>query len=391
MSPHLPIVVIDQHAESRTALEQVLRNFGESVDVLASVDNYPDGLRQVELHNPAVVFLEVTSLAKGSAEVEELLAHSPRTSVFIVSDEKSSEWILRLIRSGAVEYLLRPINPVEVAQALQKVGRLSLPKLEEPRHKGKIVAVYNPVGGMGTTTVAVNLAAALAQEKGERVALVDLNLTSGDIACFLDVSPTYTLSSVTSNISRLDASFLMGAMTKHSSGVYVLTEPLEVDETLSITSESISRLLTFLQSVFSWVVLDCSGHLSGCTLSAFGMSDHIFYNLTLSLPSLRSARRYLGAMDREGLSRKKVKVIVNRQSRKDGISSHDAERILGSPVAFTIPNEYDDVTASINKGTPLVLLSPRSPVSRAIRDIGDHLRREARPTTSEGRASWSPA
>src|SRR6266571_2046505 len=158
--------------------------------------------------------------------------------------------ILSTMRAGAVEYLLEPVEPADLAEALQKVGRLWLTKPAESAQSGRIISVYNPIGGMGTTTVAVNLAATIAANGG-KVALVDLNLYSGDVSSFLDVNPAYTLSSVTSNVARLDASFLMSVMTKHASGVYVLTEPLEVDEALDITPEQIVRVLALLKGVFS--------------------------------------------------------------------------------------------------------------------------------------------
>lgn len=365
MPPHISIVIIDSESVSRTAMESVIKPFAESARVMASVPDFVEGLKAIQTFNPTVVILEVKEIDKGVEEVNYILSRFPRTTVFVTCAEKSSDWILRLMRAGAVEYLLRPVEPNDLSEALRKVGRLWISKpAAPPVNEGMVIAVYNPIGGMGTTTIAVNLAASLAEEN-EKVALVDLNLFSGDVTSFLDFNPTYTLSSVTTNITRLDASFLMSVMSRHSSGIYVLSEPLEVDEASDITCEQIRRVLVLLKSVFTYVVIDTGGYLAGCNMTVFENSNYIIFNTVLSLPALKNAKRYLSALEKKGLHRGKLKLVVNRYLSRADIKVEDAERVLGHKVVLTIPNEYADVIASINKGVPLVKLIPRSPVSRS--------------------------
>ncbi len=365
MPPYLSIAIINSNDASRKALEAILKQFGESVKVVGSVADFVEGIRLIQTANPMVVILEVYDAATGTEEIKHILSKFPRTSVFVTSAEKSSDMILSTMRAGAVEYLLEPVEPSDLAEALQKVGRLWVTTSADSGQAGKIISVYNPIGGMGTTTVAVNLAATIAAGGG-KVALVDLNLYSGDVSSFLDVNPAYTLSSVTSNVARLDASFLMSVMTKHASGVYVLTEPLEVDEALDITPEQIVRVLALLKRVFSHVVIDTGGSIAGCNQTIFESSDHILFNTVLSLPSLKNAKRYLTALEKKGLHKEKVKLVVNRYLSRADIQITDAEKVLDHKVFLTIPNEYKDVIASINKGTPIVSMAPRSPVSKAI-------------------------
>lgn len=372
MPPSISLALIDSERQSRTAIEEVLRPFNDKVHVVGAVGDFEEGLRLVQNENPTVAILEVKDLDRGIEEVKTLLAKSPQVSVFATAYEKNPDWILGLMRAGATEYLLRPVERNELLEALQKAWRLWESRKTESVAEGKVISVYNPVGGNGTTTIAVNIAAALAA-KNEKVALVDLNLFSGDVATFLDVSPKYSLSSVTSNITRLDSSFLMSVMTRHSSGMYVLSEPLEVEDTMNITPEQIERVLGFLRGVFSYVVIDCGGQLFGCNLATFKQSDHLLFTTVLNLPALKSAKRYLTAMNKQGLDSGKVKLVVNRHLPKADIKVHDAEKVLGHKVFTTIPNEYADVIASINKGIPIVKLSPRSPVSAAISKLTELL------------------
>ncbi len=365
MPPYLSIAIINSNDASRKALEAILKQSGESVKVVGSVADFVEGIRLIQTANPMVVILGVYNAATCTEEIKHILSKFPQTSVFVTSADKSSDLILSTMRAGAVEYLLEPVEATDLAEGLQKVGRLWLTKPAESSQSGRIISVYNPIGGMGTTTVAVNLAATIAANGG-KVALVDLNLYSGDVSSFLDVNPAYTLSSVTSNVARLDASFLMSVMTKHASGVYVLTEPLEVDEALDITPEQIVRVLALLKGVFSHIVIDTGGSIAGCNQTVFESSDYIHFNTVLSLPSLKNAKRYLTALEKKGLRKDKVKLVVNRYLSRADIQIADAEKVLDHKVFITIPNEYNDVIASINKGTPIVGMVPRSPVSKAI-------------------------
>lgn len=370
MPPNISIAIINRNDASRNAIEALLKQLGELVKVVGTSADFIEGMRILQLTSPMVVMLEIYDPATGVEEIKHILSRFPRTSVFVTSAQKSSDLILSAMRAGAVEYLLEPIELADLAEALQKVGRLWVAKPVEPAQHGKVISVYNPIGGMGTTTVAVNLAAAIAAG-GAKVALVDLNLFSGDVASFLDVNPTYTLSSVTSNISRLDSNFLMSVMTKHASGVYVLTEPLEVDETMDITPEQVLRVLALLKGVFSHVVIDTGGSIAGCNQTTFESSDYILFNTVLSLPALKNAKRYLAALAKKGLRKERVKLVINRYLPRADIKVEDAEKVLDHKVFLTIPNEYKDVIDSINKGMPVMEISPRSPVSKAIERLYD--------------------
>ena len=370
MPPHISLVIIDSDSASRAAMEEMLKPFGDTVRLMASTGDLAEGLKAIQATNPMVVIIEVKDIDQGVRDVKSILSRFPRISVFVTSVEQSTDWILRSMRAGAIEYLLKPVESSELGEAMQKVGRLWVPKPAELEKLGKIIAVYNPIGGMGTTTIAVNLAASLS-EGNDKVALVDLNLFSGDVASFLDFNPKYTLSSVTTNIARLDANFLMSVMTRHSSGIYVLTEPQEVDEASEITPEQIRRVLAFLKEVFAYVIIDTGGQLAGCNMTVFENSDHVLFNTVLSLPALKNTKRYLAAMENKGLRQGRVLLVVNRYLPKADIRIEDAEKVLGWKVLLTLPNEYSDVVASINKGIPLVKLMPRSPVSKSFARLAE--------------------
>jgi pilus assembly protein CpaE len=369
------MVIIDSDKPSRDVISSILRPFADTIRIEGSVDDFGEGLKIIQKTSPNIVILEVNNLARGIEEIQYLHANYTQLSVVVTSFEKNPEWILKLMRTGAVEYLLRPVSQDDLMQALTKLGRFWFTKPEEQKQTGKILAVYYPSGGVGVTTVAVNLAAELASPTA-KVALVDLNLFAGDISTFLDVNPSYTLSSVTNNIARLDASFLQGVMTRHASGPYVLTEPTEVDEAINITPEQVNRLLQFLKGVFDYVVVDCGGQLSGCTMAILENSNLIMFTTVLSLPTIKTSKRYLAAMERKGIRKDRLKLLVNRHIPKADIQLKDAERVLGYPVFLAVPNEYENIIASINKGMPAVKLLPRVAVSKAFAQLADLVKKE---------------
>ena len=375
MQSNISLIIIDSDLEVRNLCTAQLKRYGDTVRINGSVADFPEGLKLIQSTNPAIVIIEVHDLARGVKEIKQLHSLFPHLSILVTSREKNSDWILSLMRAGAVEYLLKPLVPGDLEEALQKIGRLTLARpAMEPEKTGEIIALYNPVGGVGTTTISVNLAAALAVE-GSKVALIDLNFFSGDVAAFLDVDPPYTLSSVTSNTTRLDTSFLMSVMTRHSSGIYVLTEPIGVEEVSGITPEQVSRMLQFMKKTFDYLVIDTGGYLAGNNLAAFEHADHILFNTVLSLPALKNTKRYLAAIERHGFNRDRLKLIVNRYIPKADIRVEDAERTLGFKVFIAIPNEYSEVVGSINKGIPMVKLYPRSSVSKAVIKLAEMLKR----------------
>lgn len=370
---NVTIALIDSDREALLAIEEMLQPYSDRLNICLSTANFATAIDTIQGLAPRIVLLGVTDLALGIEQVSAIHTTSPRTTIFVVSPEKNSDWILGLMRAGAVEYLLKPLARIDLFEAIQKSAKLwQSSHVEEVTKKGKLVSIYNPIAGMGTTTIAVNLAVALAKG-GNKVALVDLNLFSGDVATFLDVMPRYTLTSVTSNLGRLDSSFLMSVMTQHSSGVYLLGEPLEVDDTFSITPEQIQKMLEFLKGVFNYVIVDTGGQMIGTNDAVFRSSNIIIYNTVLNLPALKTAKRYLAAFDKRNIPRDKVKILVNRFLPRSDIKVQDAEKVLDRKLLLTIPNEYSDVNDSINKGVPVVTLYPRSNVSKAVTALADLL------------------
>jgi pilus assembly protein CpaE len=368
MKPQITAVLIDSDANSNNRIQEILRSSEADLHLLASCGDLQEAMKTILASTPHIIILEVKDAELGAREIEFLLSRTPHSSIFVTSAEKSTDWILRLIRAGASEYLTRPVEASELLDAVKKVARLQSAKSGAGSKRGEVISVYNPSGGVGTTTIAVNLAATLAAQ-GSTTALVDLNLFSGDVSAFLDLAPRYTLASIMAKAGEIDASFLRSIIVHHSSGVQVLDGPENLGEASRITPELVQEVISVLRTMFDYTIIDTGGQLFGCNLAAFDQSDQILFTTVLSVPALRIAKRYLSALSGEGFGPGRVKLLVNRHIPKDEIKVSDAEKVLGATVYHALPNSFADVRISINKGVPLVLHLPKAPFSKAMEQL----------------------
>ncbi|MGA2192872.1 MAG: AAA family ATPase, partial [Nitrospirota bacterium] len=228
---------------------------------------------------------------------------------------------------------------------------------------------FSSKGGIGRTTTAVNLAVSLHNISEKPVVLVDLDLEGGDDAMFLNLRPQYSISDVTTNIARVDQTFLNGVLSKHRSGIYLLAEPQNIEEVETITPGQVRDVLEALRNIFAYVVVDTGIGYSERNLAAFDISDLTLLIGILSLPSLHNVQKALAVFNRLGYDMDKVKFIVNRYVRKGEISISDAERTLGCKVFKHLPNDFNGVITSINRGLPLTLMAPKSEISRSFNEL----------------------
>lgn len=378
MMPQMSLVLIDSDSRARNDAMTMLKSFGGHAEMLAAAD-LQEGIKNIQTSNPQIVILGVKEIEQGVKETAFLVGKFPQTTLFVTAAEKNPDWILRLVRAGAGEYLTRPVDTQELSEAIQKVARLHTQRNGLISKRGAVIAVYNPSAGMGTTTIAVNLAATLVKQ-GKQVALIDLNLFSGDVTAFLDLTPRYTLSSLVAKKGQIDASLLKSVIIQHGSGVQVLNGPRDLVEADRISPELLQEVIAVLQSVFDFTIIDSGGPLFGCNLATFHCSDRVLFTTLLNLPALNNAKRYFAAMDREGLGTDRVKLVVSRHNPKDDIKIADAEKILNTRNYLTVPNAYADASSSINKGMPLVTCYPRSPVTKAVEDLTKQLMQEHKTT-----------
>jgi len=373
-TPKYSAVVIDSDPDSLQKTVQYIKALGDKVEVSGFATSFEKGFELIRKSKPSVVVLEIgDDVEMGIKRINSILDHFPQTAVFVTSKDKSSDTILKVMRAGADEYILRPIVEADIVSAFQKHGRLWLTKPPQEKEVGSVYMVFSPKGGVGVTTLAINLATQIHDITKKKTLLIDLDLNAGDVSTFLNLKPSYTISDVTVNISRLDRSFLMGVLTRHESGIYVLAEPQKIVEAASISGSDIKRVLELLQTMFDYIVIDTESVLDERAMSAIEISDTILLVFVMSLPGIKNIQRYLRYFEDLGLKRDRVKLIVNRYLKKGDIRLEDAEKALNYPIFFAISNDYDSTMECLNKGLPLSMCNPRSKVNLEIRALAESL------------------
>lgn len=369
MSKVVSAVVIDRDVDSLKEMVQYIRNFDFSVDVQGVSSNFNAGYEMIYKKKPSVVIVDICG--ENGADVGKISAihdRFPGVSIFAVCDDSSTETILSVMRAGAAEYLLRPLKESDLVSAFRKMGRVWGEEILQEEKIGRILTLYSPKGGVGVTTLAINIAANIFEITGKSTILVDLDLSAGDVTTFLNLSPSYTVSDVTVNISRLDRHFLESVVTRHDSGIFVLAEPDKVEEGVSISTRELRKVLALLKKMFEYVVVDTQTVLDSRTMAAVEMSDFLLLPFVLSLPGIKNVGRHLGQFERS-LSRDRVKLIVNRYHKKGDLDLNDAAGIINRDIFSVIPNDYDLALSCLNKGVPCSFYDPDSKLNMAIREL----------------------
>ncbi len=262
------------------------------------------------------------------------------------------------------------MTPVLTEEELKKlppdIQEKLAPLLSGNVKNGKVLNFIGAKGGVGTTTLAVNVALGLQELKKPSVALVDMNPLFGDVPIFLNVESTFDWGEISKNISRLDSTYLMGVLAKHRSGVRVLSSPEKVNGYIS--SGMVEKLLSQMKKLFDYVVIDSGRQLNDSIADVIKTANTIFLISNLTVPCLVNIKKLLFAIQNLGYKHDDIKIIVN-QKPKDPVSLKVAERTIKKEIFWVIPENIDATTSAINKGQP-ILCSPEScDVSKSIREL----------------------
>jgi len=242
--------------------------------------------------------------------------------------------------------------------------------VEAKVRRGRIVTVFSAKGGCGKTTLATNMAAAIADSGRGTVALVDLDLAFGDVAIALQLFPTHTIADAVTIGEDLDGPALNSLLTPHRSGLQALVAPLEPSTAETIDTKTVVRVLDLLAEEFDYVVVDTPPALDDHVLASFDRSDVVALLATLDIPALKNLKLTLETLDLIGFPRERLKVVLNRSDSKVGLSLPEVEKTLRAPIVAQVPSSRD-VPASTNRGVPIVTDDPKAPVSVAIRKFID--------------------
>jgi pilus assembly protein CpaE len=384
--PELAVAVVARDSEQRNILQLLVEGTRVARAVLsfgslplASTDPI---VRRLHEEHPDVVVLDIPLVDVSSAlrAIEVLHQELPRTAVFAVGSLTQPQTIVTAMRSGAREFLERPLTTSTLLEAFvrltttQKSAQLNTVR-------GKVFAVVNAKGGCGATTIAVNLSLALQAAQGQ-TALVDL-APLGHAALHLNLRPSFTTYDAIRNLHRLDSSLLESFTTRHAGGLQLLAGAASPSETQPSPAE-FARLFDLLAAYFRFVVVDLSTRMDAVTRLVCDLSQTVLIVAGTDVASLWSAARiqqFLG----ENNGRDRLRLVLNRFRKIPGFQESEVESASGLRLLWKVPNHYPAVSGAIDRGVPLMQQN-RSDLTRAFTGLADKL---TETDAAAKRPAWS--
>ncbi len=380
MKDVLRIAIVDPSDSTREPLRNLLLGI-ESVWLEAECSRYEFFIDVARQNTPDLVVVTLDAeQTKALQLIQQLSVEFPNMPILAVSARGDGQSILQALRSGAKEFLTAPVVLEELMLALTRLGQHRVSSDGSPVTSGGgkteslVVAIVGSRGGVGCTSIAVNLGCNLAQDPNNNVALVDLDLALGDADVALDIIPEYTLADVAMHIDRLDMTFLRRSLCKHESGLSLLPHPVQMEDISLIHEDHLTRVISLLKASYSHLIFDLSKRFTPTDLTAMRNCDVILLIAQLELTSLRNVVRMLHTLGNEEGLGEKVKVVVNRVGSEEGdITLKKAEETIARQIFWQIPNDYKAMLGARNAGVPLLTHAPKCKAQQSLIGLANAL------------------
>jgi len=308
----------------------------------------------------------------GVTESSLLLDVQPDLPLVLVADGLSTEMLRAAIRVGFRDVVDLPLTPAKAQEILSVVEQLHRREEEERSGRyrlGKVVTIMSPKGGAGKTMTTTNVALALAMwGDPERVVVLDADLQFGDVCICLQVDPVHTIVDVARDIDKLDEALLESLLATHSTGMRVLSAPLEPSLADEVSTQVVVKTIGMLKRMFDYVVIDTAPFLDEPVLSILERSDVVLLVVDMDLPSVKNAKLALDTLRLIRFPFEKIKLVLNRVNSKARLDVRELERSLGLDVQAAISSDKL-VPRAVNEGEPVVSLYPRSRVAKDLRGV----------------------
>jgi pilus assembly protein CpaE len=315
-------------------------------------------IHSIKLHVqdvPDVVFLDLAAGMGSEFEfAQELNKLKPSVHIIACSlkHETNSEFLLQAMRSGIRDFLQKPYNRLEIGLLMRRLSEESGARLEKKAATGRLFVVLGTKGGVGTSTVAVNLAVQLAQRRSKRTLLLDFSRPMGDVAALLDLKPTFQVRDAVENVKRLDSALLEGLLTTHKSGLKVLAGAMRLEDWQGASPVMIERILEVAQRDFDAVVVDFGSFYSPEWRNVLQSSEVLLIS-EADLPGLAKLHKHLSALANLRVAAKNVHLVINRWHRQDEEALAQIENQVKMPVFARLPNNFKQVNEATVRGVPV--------------------------------------
>jgi pilus assembly protein CpaE len=367
------VLIVDDIPETRENLKKMLY-FESDMEIVGTASTGEEAIDLSKQYKPHIVLMDINMPGlDGIAASEAITREVPYAQIVMMSVQSEADYLRRSMLAGARDFLTKPFTMDELISTVRRVYEMhakhaaAQPAVQaavpttvsfKPEQYGKVIAVYSPKGGVGCTTVAINLATMMCKLEPEaRVAVLDASMQFGDVGIFLNVRANRSIVDLVDNIDDLDPDLVASTLiTDDRSGLKALLAPPKPEMAELVSSEHLRLILDQMRRMFDYVVIDMGKRLQDLELSLFDVADRILLVIVPTLPAVKDARHFFEIMDALEYAADKTLLVLNRSDSSTGISARAIETNIKHEVFAEIPTDNRVVLHAINHGIPYVLI-----------------------------------
>jgi pilus assembly protein CpaE len=387
------VLIVDDIAETRENIRKLLQ-FEADFEIVGAARNGQEGIDLARELKPDVILMDINMPdIDGITATERIREYVPHTQIVILTVQADPNYMRRAMLAGARDFLTKPPAVDEMIGAIRRAGQMAHEELAKSKvtftmqpgngsapssmnRSGKIISVYSPKGGVGTTTLAVNLAVSL-QRSETPVVLVDGNMEFGDVMVFVNQQAKNSIVDLAPRADELDPDVIEEVTQLHqASGLKMLAAPTRPELAESVNGDQFTKVLQYLCHFYSYVVVDCASTLTDVTLSAIDSSDLIILVTTQEIPAIKDARMFLDLLKPLKISLDRLLFVMNKHDKRIGISPQKVSENFKQEIKVVIPFEEKVVLPSINRGVPFMLGEKSKAISRSFLSLSEAVRKQ---------------
>lgn len=362
------VVVFESDKDSAELIKSYIEEY-EGLTLDKIFENYQEGIVYLEQNVPQIIIYSSTQNFEFDKKILNKFKNLNINSI-VLSSNYTTSIVIQTLREGAKDIISKPIIKKDFMTSLDKCSNQEVKTV----NKSNIISIFSNKGGIGKTAIATNLAVEFARQTREKVVLVDLNLPLGDITTFINIKPSITISSAIENALHHGSESVLNACKQYkNTSLYILAEPIYMEDSYTMTPTHIYKLFEYLRESFSYILVDIGTGVDKMNMKVLELSDLILLVSIVNLPLIRNCQRCLDLFNNLGYDESKTKIIINRYLENDEIKIEDVEKVLNQKIYWKIPNNYFAIMSSINKAMPVSELNENSNVTLSFSGLATKL------------------